>query len=530
MSTKRVLVICLSEATLDLIIPWAQQGLLPTLQSWIREGALGRTAYGKPYLLTPQMWATICTGRSAGQHGIFDYWQRGANGRFSETHGEDLQAPSFWSHLQERERRVGVVNVPMTYPPHRVQGLMISGQDAPGSHPSIFHPRSLHQDLTQRFGRYHLKDVFPGGQSRDEYARMIPGEVERQTNHLEYLIGSQDCDFFMCYYAATAMSQHYFWDQMQAAEANARASHVVLETYQAVDRSLARLRAAAGSETTVFVISECGAGPLRRGVHLNAWLQREGYLEYRQAAGSFSQRRSLASRGVLSQIRKSAQKHLPKAAFYWANRSFLKCWIQERLAFSDIRWSSTRAYYRGKGEGNIYINLKGRDPQGIVQAGVEYEELCLELRERLLQLRDPDSGEPAVVAVLRASELYQGSHTEAAPDLVVEWKDSAYMPSESDRHKDQVFVDRWREYMNWPTTGSHRMHGLFLATGPGIQAGANLDQLNLLDLAPTFLHAMGVTPPEEYEGRVCREAFQTSASLAQQPDKKNRRETKPSSP
>jgi predicted AlkP superfamily phosphohydrolase/phosphomutase len=101
---------------------------------------------------------------------------------------------------------------------------------------------------------------------------------------------------------------------------------------------------------------------------------------------------------------------------------------------------------------------------------------------------------------------------EHAPDMVVLWKDTAYMPSEDDRNRDQVFVERWREYMNWPTSGSHRVDAVLIAKGPGVAEGRTIMTARLIDLAPTWLHALGQDVPAELEGRVMQELF-TAATV-----------------
>ena len=100
----RVLVIALSEATLDLIVPWAKAGRLPTFQRLMNKGSWGPLRSRIP-LITPQMWGTIVTGKSPGHHGAYDFWQRGPDGRFRAVTGSDLKAKPIWRILSERGLR-----------------------------------------------------------------------------------------------------------------------------------------------------------------------------------------------------------------------------------------------------------------------------------------------------------------------------------------------------------------------------------------------------------------------------------------
>ena len=211
-----VLVVCLSEAAPALVDQWIASGDLPNLARLYDEGIHGRTAHGQPTLLTPQLWATIATGRSPGHHGVFDYWQRGRDGRFRETHFPDIKQPTLWQLVAESGRRCGVVNIPLTYPPPRCDGLtVVAGQDPPGSRRSIAHPKEAYDGIVDRFGRYGFKDAFPGGQGRAEYAQQLLQVTEHLGQVFEYLLTLRSWDLLLCYFPSTAMAQHYFWSDME---------------------------------------------------------------------------------------------------------------------------------------------------------------------------------------------------------------------------------------------------------------------------------------------------------------------------
>ena len=494
-----VLVIAASEATPQLVDRWISSGDLPNLSTLKEEGSRGTTSHGVPYLLTPQTWATIATGRSPGHHGVFDYWQRGPDGRFRETHLTDLCQMPAWQIAAQAGKGCAVVNVPLTYPPPRVDGLAtLSGQDAPGSRASISHPRTLHSDIVSRFGRYAFKDAFPGGHAKAEYARQLIRTTEHLTQVFEYLLDRDSWDLFVCYYPSTAMAQHYFWSDM--IDGVGPTSTLVRDIYRMIDDAVGRLRKKLDDNSTIIVMSECGAGPIRSGVHVTTMLSQHGFLTPTHAGAAAALTR-LAARQTLSGARRVAQRSLSDRFYYFANASPVKRFVQSYLATSHTDWHSTRAYYRGKGEGNIYINLRGRERHGIVEPGREYEDLRDELIERLTGLTDDRTGETAIVAVHRREALYDGPYIGAAPDLIIEWRDSAYMPTESDRDRETVFTERWREYMTWPTSGSHRTNGIFYCTGPKTGQG-HVGNVRLVDIASILLDALEVEVPPELEGQV----------------------------
>lgn len=194
---------------------------------------------------------------------------------------------------------------------------------------------------------------------------------------------------------------------------------------------------------------------------------------------------------------------MPPPLYFLANRYLgpVKNWARAHQRQSGVAWDKTQAFSQGK-EGDIFINKKGRDPHGIVAPGKEYEALRERIIERLQQLVDPATGEKAVERVHRAEELYEGDWVGWAPDLIVDWREHAYMPTEEDGDRVAVFVPRMREHMDWPTTGSHRIDGMLFASGPGIKPGTTIGGARVIDLMPTWLAALGQPVPANARGRV----------------------------
>lgn len=506
-SRPRILAFAFSEASFELIERWSASGELPTFRSLRETGTWGQLQSAVPYV-TPLLWSTLLTGTNAGRHGVFDFWQRGATGGFHEVDRRAIRQPCLWDMLADSGVAGGFFNVPLTWPPPRVPGFVIAGQDAPGAHPDVAEPRALYAQIVQRFGRLPFKEIFPGGRRKEDYLTLFDRDAEERGNVLEHLARTRREPFMMIYNSATAMAQHYFWSDMSA-PATDPFHGIVLRAFQGMDRLMARVIAAAQGEVQVFAFSESGAGPLRSGVDLNAWLADAGLLRLRvggrrEAAGGGTRARRNPVRGA----RHWVQRALPLPAQRFLNQHLgpLKRWIQQRSELGHVDWRNTRAYARGK-EGNLFVNLAGREPHGIVRRGAEYEAVRDELIAKLLALRDPCSDLPPVAAALRPEELFSGPQLQYAPDVIVDWRNGEYMPAEQHQFGGAIFCQRWREYMSWPTSGSHRHNGIFFAAGPGIAQRGRLDALRLIDLAPTLLHAAGARVPAHLEGRVAHELF-----------------------
>lgn len=171
-------------------------------------------------------------------------------------------------------------------------------------------------------------------------------------------------------------------------------------------------------------------------------------------------------------------------------------------SFADVDWAQTAAYSLGN-VGQIYINLSGREPEGSVQAGVEYENLRDEIMRRLSQLCDPVTGEQVVEAVYRREEIYRGDQVTYAPDII-------FLPRRLEYFgfgEYEFGSNRIIEPMKRGISGTHRMNGIFMAYGENIRPGVMLEKSQIIDLAPTIMYMMGLQVPVHMDGRVLQEIF-----------------------
>jgi predicted AlkP superfamily phosphohydrolase/phosphomutase len=168
-----------------------------------------------------------------------------------------------------------------------------------------------------------------------------------------------------------------------------------------------------------------------------------------------------------------------------------------------INWPKTKVYGSLGGDSMILIrlNLKGREPNGAVSPGPEEEELKSHIKERLLSLAHPSTGELLVDKVYEANEVYTGPCMNFAPDLIGVFKNYEYIAT------GKVFTKNWLEETY---SGQHRMEGILVMKGEDIQKGKNIPDCEIIDLAPTILHLMGMAVPLDMDGKVLEEAFHPS--------------------
>jgi predicted AlkP superfamily phosphohydrolase/phosphomutase len=514
MRTQRVWVIGLDGATWSLIKPWAEAGELPVLHRLMQDGAWGNLE-STIQPLTPCAWSTFITGTNPGQHGLFDFTRRiPGSYRVEIVNAGTRRGRSLWGLLGDAGRRVAVINVPMTYPPEQVNGRMVAGLDTPGLHSPYTYPASLAAKISDR----HVISVSTAGISHAEYLRRTLDAVDARFEVLQRVLRAETPDFLMKVLVETDAIQHCSWHFMSAPAAQAQVSNMdlpghdaILRVYRRIDRHLGELLEATPVGTTMILMSDHGAGPIDKVVYLDRWLAQQGWLTFQES----DLRAELVQRAV-----GLGQRYLPAAVkARLRGHEGARAQVESTLRLGAMDWQRTRAFAWGN-QGNINLNLVGREPQGTVNPGSEAEQFIEEIISGLYELRDPDTGEHIVEAVHRREEIYQGPMTALAPDLLIRWRDDRYVaktlygkrggtgvPSGEELFGRKLLFGRAGSVHVLEQSGTHTMQGICLFYGTQVRAGTRIENARLLDLAPTILRLMDVPIPDHMEGRVLAEAF-----------------------
>jgi predicted AlkP superfamily phosphohydrolase/phosphomutase len=258
-------------------------------------------------------------------------------------------------------------------------------------------------------------------------------------------------------------------------------------------------------------MSDHGAGKLHAMVNLNRWLANEGHLTFVEGQGAY--RRS----SLINRVATAYKRYLPVSWRAWIRRSLpgsfksAKEKMESQLFASAIAWQKTRVYSLGAC-GNIFINLKGREPAGTVEAGSEYEALRDEVAARLAELRSPQ-GKPLVRQVLRREEVYHGRYLDLAPDLVVTWHDYGYWGR---ARYDQITTELFETDFSWefgtlPLSGTHRPDGILIACGGDVIPGQQIEGARLVDLMPSIMSYLQLPVPRTLDGEVLADLFRAGA-------------------
>jgi len=508
-SKGKVWVIGLDGATFELIRPWAQAGELPTFARLMRDGAHG--VLRSPIPQSPPAWASFMTGCNPGKHGIYDWVQpRPGSYKVDLTCGAMCRCPTLWHILSERGRTVGVVNVPMTYPPEEVNGFLISGFDTPYGSTEFTYPRDLYEELQNRFRHYTILPIIVDIPLRQTVQNSYE-TIEQREQVMYFLLERYSPEFFMLVFNATDSLQHLCLQSYDDNGRNTAQLEVLRSIYKRLDAVLAELLERLPEDTTLLVVSDHGAGPLRRYVNLDRWLAQQGWLRYAADNPALAVQRWRARLvGGAVALLKAAVPEVVKARLR-KRMGNLRTHL-ERAAPPLLDWAHTQAYTCSSQ--GIYISLKGRQPQGTVEPGREYEELRERITAALLELRDPDDGQPIVARVYKKEEIFSGPYLEAAPDLYIHWREDAYL-AWSNTASEQLFQtpralgmdDIVPDENSGTRVGCHRQEGILLIYGDKVRPGSTVEGAQIVDVAPTVLALMGEPVPAEMDGRVLTEAL-----------------------
>lgn len=500
---NKVAVFGLDGATFAVIRPAVERGELPHIAKLMEQGVHGELESTIPPI-TGAAWTSFQTGLNPGRHGAFDWLTREKDSyRLRPISSLMIKGPRLWDYIGEQGGRVGIIGVPVTYPPRAVNGFLISGLLTPQG-AGYTYPEGLARELEVNVGKFpFMPEHWRGRREAREWLRGLKRGLKLRLEIARYLIKEYEWDFLMLHIMETDSVQHQMWHLLDGvARPRYRAEvegNPILEIYRAVDAALGEFLEELPGETTVFIISDHGFGPLYWNVYLNMWLLQEGYLALKRGAGTGIKR--VAFRLGLTQ----------ENLFPWAERlGLLRRGANLRhgqihdllgeffLSSNDVDWRRTRAYSYGN-IGQIYLNRRGREPEGIVEEE-EAEGLTGELIAKLRELKNPYNGEPVIEVIYRREEIYHGELLNRAPEI--------------------LFLPR-RGYMTLGTTdfpanrtiaptfagsGWHELQGILIGRGAGLQRG-EVRGARLLDMGPTILHALGLPLPRGLDGQVIEGLF-----------------------
>jgi predicted AlkP superfamily phosphohydrolase/phosphomutase len=502
------MIIGLDGVPLDIIQRWADGGHLPALRRLMQGGTVGHLRSTVPPTSGPS-WSSFVTGMNPGKTGIYDFlYRREGTYSFPPVSASLRGGTTMWRYLSDAGCRVGVLNIPMSYPVEPIHGFMVSGWMTPYNATDFIHPPGLAAELEAEIGNYRIypTETFSEGR-RESFLKASYELLDMRTRTALYLAQTRPWDVFMTVFFDTDRILHQLWHYLDPGH-TWRTDHedkepIVRDYFRQVDTSIGRLLEYADDETLVIVLSDHGMGRANNFIVLNNWLLETGLLRLKGDPWTRLKKLMFRSGFTLRNVHQVADRlGLARQAEYVAGYFVDHLLKMVFLSFLDVDWSGSRAYSFGRHLGSIYVNVKGREPQGIVEPGAEYEAVRDEIERLAYEFRDPRTGRKLIGQVLRREEIYDGPFRDRAPDLILRPSEPSdiFFGLADFGHRDTVAtVYRY--------SGMHRDYGMLIMNGPGIRKGSTIDGAVIHDIAPTVLHTMGLPVPADMDGHVLAEAF-----------------------
>jgi len=463
---KRVVVVGLDGFNPDFVYRWRDE--LPNFSRMMSQGIFGKIKSTVPPT-TPQAWTCAQTGKNPGQFGFWDFHYRD-----DFTYGEPklvdsrkvAAADPLYCILPRYGKKVAIINVPVTYPPPTIpKGYCISCFMTPNTKVDFTYPKELKGEITQLFGEYILDASTPDMNYRrmdkDKVLQRIYDMDRQKFDILKHFIKTKNCDHIFTVIMGTDRIAHlfyrYFDEKHIRYEPSPKYKDALKDHYRFCDENIGEILEMIDDNTVFIVHSAHSVQRLDGRINLNEWLVKEGYLTLK--------------------ARPTEPTPLRKA---------------------EVDWSKSRAWATGY-TGQIYLNVEGREPYGIVKQD-EYEVLLSELSEKLIAIPD-EKGNRLDTKVFKRNEIHFGDFAQFGPDLFIYFDNCHWNIDEA------VGFDSIYSYDTHlgPDDGAHGPEGFFVMTGPGVSRLGEIFDVSLLDIAPTICHIMEIPIPPDMEGRVLTE-------------------------
>lgn len=480
----RTVFLCLDGGTFSILDHLMEDGTMPFLKEFVADGVRAELP-STPHPLTPPAFTSIMTGRSPGNHGIYDFIraeERNEELYFTLYNSRDVRCETIWSIASRQDRKVISLNYPLMSPIQPVSGYVIPGMVHWRHLKQNVYPQSLYSELKSLPG-FNAKELCWDFRVETKALQILPDQEYRDwvVHHIRrerqwfsiirYLMQQDPAHLTAIVFDGVDKIQHLCWQFIdpnylpeELSDREREIRELCMQYFRELDGFLREIVTLAGPEARFVMASDHGFGPTTEIFRANLYLEKLGYLRWKDDDPSLLENR------------------------------------RRKQDMVNLDWANTTAYVRTSSCNGVYIRVARQPGQTGIQPD-QYQEFRQCLKEQLLNFRDPATGDRIVKRVLTKEEAFPGPAISEAPDLTLVLRDHGFVSIARDN---PMVLRRPRP------TGTHYPEGIFMARGPGIRRGVELEQLSILDVAPTLLYSLGLAIPEDFEGKVPFRVFEAA--------------------
>jgi ATP sulfurylase len=438
---------------------------LPNIKKLLKKGCFAKLNSSIPPV-SVVAWSSMTTGKNPADHGVFECLHRkeGSLGDFRIVTANDVKARRIWDILSGYGKKTIACTTPLTWPIKPFNGFLISGFMTPLTSETEFtFPKELKKEINSVIGKPFEIDI-------DDYRNLTKKSLLDKTykitqmhiDAMKHLLKNKEWDLFFGVINGTDRTNHGFWRYCDKKHRKyvpgSEFENSLKDFYKFIDKEIGELLNLLDEDTLIMILSDHGITRMHNRVNLSDWLIKQGYL-------------------VLKEDIKVNQP--------------------TKFEHSMINWKKTRVFAMGAFDGQIFINLKEREPLGIVSSE-DYETLLEELEEKLKQIKG-DDGKTLNTKIFKKKDFFKGKYENSAPDMIVYFDDLEYGCNTSRIGNPTLWSPRTALGSD---DAAHSSQGIFIMD-KSLQKG-DIGEINIIDIVPTILNKFNLKIPEDLKGRVIR--------------------------
>lgn len=453
---KKLIVLGLDGASYTLIKEFSEEGIMPNFSKILKNGKCGVLKSTTPPHTAPG-WVSSLTGVLPGDHGIYQFWDTQSSDYVGKFMGSrDVKYPFVWDVLNENGYSAGIINVPMSHPPKKINGYMFTW---PLSNTLNYcYPKELIREIADNQGQY-VSDLLMMFSGDENYIFEAIKITRKRVNTILYLLKHRPTDLMICVFTEIDRVSHYYWKYIDDVSAKESMRNAIQSIYRETDAALGKILDYCNDDFNFIIYSDHG---FEKGVldfYVQTFLINKGFMH----------------------IKKASANYVPDGSWF-------EYWKFDELYVVD--WSRTVAYMSAPGSYGINLNLINRQSQGIVSES-NYDKICNQIIDELIKIKNPLDNTSLFKKVCYRKEIYNGNCINGAPDIILIPQYYGIMA----HHK---LTDREMFCMQPEQNGMHSQEGIIILYGNEFEKVHNIP-VSIEQVAPTILEFYNLKIPDYME-------------------------------